>query len=250
MKRNLLKIQSILMIIAIALTMNSCSYTKNTGSSKMFSKKHYNKGFVKHKSKKDNKTVVLAEAEVETTLTKKEQKAQAKEQIIAYIESEGLTASNDDAPVVESKEGMLAKMQDGFATGKENLLEQKETATEKESKKLDKKIRRVEKFEGMLAKMSERMSEKLTPNPDAAPPAADKGLLGLLGGIFGIVGVTFAFLPYVGFFALGLCLAAIILGALGLQGDRRGWAITGIVLGALGFLFFFMALLFIFAILL
>lgn len=250
MKLHLLKIQSFLMIIAIALSMHSCSYTKNTGSSKMFSKKHYNRGIVKHKSsKKDKTTVVLADNQAEEKLSKKEQKAEAKEQIKAYIESEAMTASNKDVPVVETKEGLIAKMQNGFSDAKENLLAQKETASEKESKKIDKKLRRVEKFEGMLGKMAERMSERLTPDPDAAAAPGGRDLMGLLGGIFGITGIVFAFFPYIGFLGLLLCLAAIILGALGLQGDNRGWAIAGIVLGALGFLFFFLALLVIFAIL-
>jgi hypothetical protein len=249
MKLSLLKIQSVLLIIALALSLNSCSYTKNTGSAGNFNKKHYNKGFVKNKSIKKDDTEILATNAKEEKLSKKEQKEALKVQVEQYVNSKGLTASSEDAPLEQSSSAMVEKIEGNFSSAKANLTEAKLTATAKESNKIDKKINRIEKIENMLGKISSKMEAKMTPDPDAAPPA-DRGLLGLLAGIFGIAGLTLAFVPYIGYLGLLLCITAIILGVLGLQGDRSGWAIAGIILGALGFLIFFLALLVLFTFLL
>lgn len=243
MRKHLLKIQSILLIMAIALSMNSCSYTKNTGSASNFGKKHYNRGVVKHKTvKKDNTELLSQNGEVEK-LSKKEKKEEVKAQIEQYIESKDLTASGGEAPVEYSKENMLEKIKGNFTASKELLIAKKEEATtSKEEKKIDKKINRVTKFETKLSKMSMKMEDNLTPNPDAAVPPANRDLFGLLGGIFGIAGAAFAFVPYLGYLGILLCLSAIIFGALGLSGNNRGWALTGIILGALGLIFFALAI--------
>lgn len=252
MKKYILRIQSIFLILAIGLSMNSCSYTKNTGSASNFNKKHYNKGIVKHKSSKKDKTVLASNNVKVEKLSKKEKKEEVKAQIEQYIVSKDLTASNGEAPVEYSKETMIEKIKGNFTESKNILTAKKEEATStKEQKKIDKKIQRMEKFETMLGKMSMKMEDKLTPDPDAINAApSGKGLMGLLAGIFGIVGFTFAFLPYLGYLGLLLCLSAIILGALGLSGENRGWALAGIILGALGFLLFFVALILIFGIIL
>jgi hypothetical protein len=69
-------------------------------------------------------------------------------------------------------------------------------------------------------------------NPAALPPG-DSGRIALAGGIIGIVAIVLAFGPFVSYAAFLLGLIAIILGAVGLFSSRRGWAITGIVLGVL-----------------
>ena len=245
MKNHVQKIQSVLLIMAIALSLNSCSYTKNTGSASSFGKKHYNRGMVKHKSPKQDNTPILTQTVEVEKLSKKEKKEEVKAQIEQYIVSKDLTASGSDAPEEYSKENMIEKIKGNFTESKNLLTAKKEAATSaKEEKKIDKKIQRMERFENMLAKMSLKMESKLTPDPDASPAAADKGLLGLLAGIFGIVGLTFAFLPIIGYLGLLLCLSAIILGAVSLNGSNKGWAIAGIVLGAVGCLLFLMAVAF------
>lgn len=237
MKNYLLQIKSLVLIVAIGLAMNSCSYTKSTGSASNFNKKHYNKGVVKYKASKKSNTAVLSQ-DIETEkLSRKDKKEEVKTQITQYIESKDLMASDGEAPVEYTKEAMIDKIKGNFTESKNLLTAKKEAATSaKEEKKIDKKIQRVERFENILAKMSLKMESKLTPDPDASPAAADKGLLGLLGGIFGIVGLTFSFLPIIGYLGLLLCISAIILGALGINGSNKGWAIAGIALGALGFI--------------
>jgi len=250
MKQSLLKIQSALLVIALAFSLNSCSYTKNTGSASNFNKKHYNKGFVKNNSSKNEHTIVLASNANEEELSKKEQKEALKVQIEQYVKSKSLTASSEGAPIEQSSESLVEKVQGNFSSAKENLLEAKETATGKEANKIDRKLNKIEKFNNMLSNISSKMEAKMTPDPDAIAPPGGRDVMGLLAGIFGIVGVVFTAVPYVWYFGLLLCIAAIILGILGLSGNRTGWAITGIVLGALGFLFFFLFALLLFALIL
>lgn len=247
MKQHLLKIQSAFLIIALALSLNSCSYTKNTGTANNFNKKHYNKGFVKNKSSKKEHTEVLASNSSEEKLSKKEQKEALKVQVQQYVDSKNLTASSEEAPIEQSNASLVEKVQENFSSAKENLVEAKATASAKETKKIDKKINKIDKFQNMLTSVSAKMEAKMTPDPDAIAAPGGRDLLGLLGGIFGIVGFVFAAIPYAWFLGLLLCIAAIILGALGLNSSNRGWAIAGIVLGALGFLFFFLFAFIVFA---
>ncbi|MFT4969410.1 MAG: hypothetical protein ACI9O4_001157 [Chitinophagales bacterium] len=250
MKNHVQKIQSVLLIMAIALSLNSCSYTKNTGSASSFGKKHYNRGMVKHKSPKQDNTPILTQTVEVEKLSKKEKKEEVKAQIEQYIVSKDLTASGSDAPVEYSKENMIEKIKGNFTEAKTQLTSMKEeTTSSKEQAKLDKKIKRMEKFETMLAKMSLKMEDKLTPDPDAinAPPSG-RGLMGLLAGIFGIVGFAFAFAPILGYLGILLCISAIVLGVLGLSGENSAWALAGIILGALGVLMFFLAAIVIFSI--
>jgi hypothetical protein len=69
----------------------------------------------------------------------------------------------------------------------------------------------------------------------AAPAAPDGGGGGMAiaSGVLGIVGFLCALGPYIGFFAFLCALLAIILGAISINSRRRGWAITGIVLGVI-----------------
>jgi hypothetical protein len=66
----------------------------------------------------------------------------------------------------------------------------------------------------------------------AAAPGGGGGGMAIAAGVLGIVGFLLAFGPFIGFGALLCALLAIILGAISLGSSRRGWAITGIVLGA------------------
>lgn len=250
MKLPLLKIQSALLIIALALSLNSCSYTKNTGTANNFNKKHYNKGFVKNKSFKKDDTAILATSTDEEKISKKEQKEALKIQLEQYVNSKSLTASSEEAPIEQSSEALVEKVQGKFSSAKANLLEAKETATVKEANKIDKKLNKIDKFNGILTKISSKMEAKMTPDPDAVAAQGGRDLMGLLGGIFGIVGFVFAAVPYAWYLGLLLCIAAIILGALGLSGKNRGWAIAGIVLGSLGFLLFFLWAFIVFALIL
>ena len=69
--------------------------------------------------------------------------------------------------------------------------------------------------------------------PAAAGYADDRGSrMALASGILGIVAFLGAFGPYVWFFSFAAAIAAIVLGVFGLRSARRGWAITGIVLGS------------------
>jgi hypothetical protein len=246
MKQQLFKLQSALLIMALAFSLNSCSYTRSTGTSSNFNKKHYNRGIVKQAINKKEKTEVLAENNPEEKLSKKEQKEALKIQVQQYVDGKNLSASNAEAPFDESSASLVEKVQGNFNEAKLNLAESKETASPKESGKIDKKIRKIEKFEAMISKVSAKMEAKMTPDPDAITPPGS-GVTGLIGGIFGISGLVLAFIPIVGFLGLLLCLSAIILGAIGLKGSKRGWAITGIVLGIIGLLLFFVALLLIFS---
>jgi hypothetical protein len=67
----------------------------------------------------------------------------------------------------------------------------------------------------------------------APAPYGGGGGMAIASGVLGIVGFLCALGPYIGFFAFLCALLAIILGALSLGSRRRGWAITGIVLGAI-----------------
>lgn len=255
MKNYLTKIQSVILILALTLSLSSCSYTKNTGSARNFSKKHYNHGIVKHKSNKDKSSADLAQSTENEKLSKKEKKEEAIVQLEQFIASKDLTASESVAPV--QSENVVDKVKGLFTEAKNQLTDQKaEATTDKEENKIDKKIKRMEKFETMLSKMSLKMEEKLSQNPDASPAAApgaspaanSRGLLGLLGGIFGITGFVFAFLPLISYLGLLLCIAAIVLGAIGMK-DNKPWGLTGIILGSLGFLMFFLFFALVFAIL-
>jgi hypothetical protein len=71
-----------------------------------------------------------------------------------------------------------------------------------------------------------------------APPSEQNNTLGLLGMIFGIAGIVFAFLC--GLFGLPVPIAGIVLGALGMKrvsegrATNRGMALTGVITGAIG----------------
>lgn len=74
------------------------------------------------------------------------------------------------------------------------------------------------------------------------------GRMALAGGIIGLTLVPLALVPNIGLLVfLPISLAAIILSAIGLRSRRRrGWAITGLVVGSLGLLvgLFFLLLIF------
>ena len=74
-------------------------------------------------------------------------------------------------------------------------------------------------------------------NPAAMSDGDTGGRIALAGGIIGIVELVFALGPFISYGAFLLGIIAIILGAVGLRSSRRGWAIAGIVLGALAILF-------------
>ena len=163
MKNYLLQIKSLVLILAIGLAMNSCSYTKSTGSASNFNKKHYNKGVVKYKASKKSNTAVLSQDIEAEKLSRKDKKEEVKTQITQYIESKDLMASEGEAPVEYTKEAMIDKIKGNFTESKNLLTAKKEAASSaKEEKKIDKKIQRVERFENILAKMSLKMESKLT----------------------------------------------------------------------------------------
>ncbi len=71
----------------------------------------------------------------------------------------------------------------------------------------------------------------------SAAASGGTGGLAIAGGILGIIAIILSLGPYVSYSAFLLGLLALIFGIIGLSSSRRGWAITGIVLGVLAILF-------------
>ena len=234
----------IFMVLMSAGLMWSCSYTNNTSGSKQFAKKHYNRGVVKIKSTKKDKIVTETFAKAEDKVTRKEKKEAIKEEVKAFIDGESFTATNEEGAPEYTPEAMEEMLSAKVVATKEKLIAQKESATsDKERKKLDKKINRVDRLEGLTSRIAEKASANyIPPGPEAAVAPASGGGLGLAAGILGIMAFVFAFAPYLAILALPLALAAIIMGAIGINGNRP-WAIAGIVLGAITILLFVLLLL-------
>lgn len=247
MKQLQQSIQIIILALISGLTLWSCSFTNNTSGSKQFAKKHYNHGIVKKKSSKKDKVSTEEIAQVaEEKVTKKQKKEEIAEQVAAFVDAEGLTATSEDGTLVYDEDAMQNSLQEKIIEGKKKLQETKDNATTgKEIRAADKKLKRLERLERFTNKFSERFASKhITPGPEAASnsAAADKGTLGLIGGIFGILAFAFAVIPFVGFLTIPLAITAIILGAIGLNSSNHGWAIAGLILGILAIVLLILAI--------
>ncbi len=97
--------------------------------------------------------------------------------------------------------------------------------TEKQAERLDK---RMDKLSTKLEKRQKKAKRSAAMNDKT------RSTLALVGGILGICSIV---IPVAGLF---MAIAALVLGILGLKSDRRGWALTGIILGGIGVLFFFL----------
>lgn len=210
----------------LVLSLNSCGYTTKTGSSKAFSKKHYNRGIVKHKSNKKDKS-----SETEKLAFDKRAKKHVKMHVEQFAEAKDLTASTDFNKLNSLSEKDIQKNLELIV--KESL--EIENIEKKESKKFLKKFNKILKFSLLHFK---DMESSALPSASSASAAGAADTLSLISGILGIVGFVLSFIPFIGIIGLPLALAAIILGIIGLAKGtgRRGWAITGIVLGALALL--------------
>lgn len=210
----------------LVLSLNSCGYTTKTGNSNSFSKKHYNRGIVKHKSiKKDDSS------DTEKIAFDKRAKKHVKMHVEQFADGYELTASND------LKDYSTSEME--LKTSLENIVKESlevENIEKKESKKILKKFNKIMNFSLLHFK---KMDDEAALSPSAsASAAANPGTLNLLSGIFGISAFLLSFIPFLGLLGLPLAITAIVLGAIGLSkgGNKKGWGITGIVLGALALL--------------
>ncbi|MDB5281743.1 MAG: hypothetical protein JWO06_818 [Bacteroidota bacterium] len=85
-----------------------------------------------------------------------------------------------------------------------------------------------------LVNLTKALTAKKPASSAAAGYLDDRGSrMAFASGLLGIVAFLAAFGPYAWFFAVGGGIAAIVLGVFGLHSARRGWAITGIVLGSI-----------------
>lgn len=210
----------------LVLGLNSCGYTTKTGNSNAFSKKHYNRGIVKHKSNKKDSS-----KDTEKLAFDKKAKKHVKMHVEQFAEGYELTASNDLKDYTASEKEIKKSLE---YIVKESL-EANESIEKKESRKALKKFKKLLDFSFLHFKDLEASSA--TP-PASASAAANSDTLNLLAGIFGISAFVLSFIPFLGILGLPLAIAAIVLGAIGLSkgGGKRGWGITGIVLGALALL--------------
>ncbi|MFN8288536.1 MAG: hypothetical protein U0V74_17405 [Chitinophagales bacterium] len=97
-------------------------------------------------------------------------------------------------------------------------------------------------------KLSKNLRKSTTAPAASAGYLDDRGSkMAFASGILGIVGFVLAFGPFIGFFAFACAVAAIVLGVFGLGSARRGWAIAGIVLGAVTLLIALLFILFVFS---
>ena len=185
---------TLLLISMIAL--QSCSSNFSA-----FSKRQYNTGFAKYKKsdKKENSANVSIAASKDEVINEANTLAETKDYVATT--EEVVTETKMDADFVKQL------VVENFASTKTALLEEKANATtEKELKKADKAIAKLEKVESMLNKYAPKIAENaaIASNP-LAPAGRDeaerKGLSAL---ILGAVGLFFGF--------LALNIAAVILG--------------------------------------
>lgn len=200
-KIKLLSINLFMMIFVSAVFFSSCNYTKNTSTAKSFSKKHYNRGFVKirnNSSEKSQESVRYAE-----NISKKE--------VIANIEhiaeTKEISASTEFNHELNSNY-VTEFVINNLASTKENILAEKSKATTvAEIKKADKALEKLNKVESMIVKRAPKIAERAEfASASAIPPssrsaAERKGLSAL---VLGAVGLFFGF--------LAVNIAAVILG--------------------------------------
>jgi hypothetical protein len=225
----------------LVLSLNSCGYTTNTGGSKAFSKKHYNRGIVKQKSNKKESA-----KETEKLAFDKKAKKHVKMHVEQYVEAKDLTASTDFNKVSSLSDKEIQKNLELIV---KESLDANEEVSKKESKKF---LKTFNKLFSYSIRHFKKMDEEASLPPASASAAANPDTLNLLAGIFGISAFVLSFIPFLGLLGLPLAISAIVLGAIGLSrgGGKRGWGITGIVLGALALLIWIILISFISAFLL
>lgn len=201
-----------MMIFVSAVFFSSCNYTKNTSTAKSFSKKHYNRGFVKirnNSSEKSQESVRYAE-----NISKKE--------VIANLEhvaeTKEISASTEFNHEISSNY-VTEFVINNFASAKEKIVAEKSMATNaSEIKKADKALNKMDKIEAMILKRAPRIAEKADMASAAAivPPANRDaaGKRGLASLILGAVGLFFGF--------LAVNIAAIILGNKAMRDSSSG----------------------------
>lgn len=162
----------------------------------------------------NTKKVVSPTADVTTT--------QADEITLPSALTESFSASNAETTIIESTTAVAEKTES---------LENKATTSKATVKKKMSFVQKV-KAVSQLRKLSKQVSKK---SATAANPKGNPDTLALIAMVAGIAGIVLLWaLPGLG---LLLGLGALILGAVSLRNtNKRGMAITGIILGALSIL--------------